>query len=149
MKEETNKYIHTSKGRGGSVSRRDHDQAYWRRAQLSGGTKQEERRNANAIRSSGEGVWGRGASLREAASPPESPHRKALREGARGRGLLFREAPSLAIKFPLKQSHDFAVFVYVNLLGGGKLGETGHRNDVARKGYHKARTRREPYCANG
>ena len=47
-------------------------------------------------RSSGEGVWGRGASLREAASPPESPHRTSLREGARGRGLLFREAPSLA-----------------------------------------------------
>ena len=59
-------------------------------------SKEESRRNSNAIRSSGEGVWGRGASLREAASPPESPYRKALREGARGRGLLFREAPSLA-----------------------------------------------------
>ena len=51
----------------------------------------------NASRSSGEGVWGRGASLREAASPPESPQPPtSLREGARGRGLLYREAPSLA-----------------------------------------------------
>ena len=51
----------------------------------------------NASRSSGEGGWGRGASLREAASPPESPQPPtSLREGARGRGLLYREAPSLA-----------------------------------------------------
>ena len=48
---------------------------------------------SNASRSSGEGVWGRGASLREAASPPESPHRKSLREGARGRGLLYQRSP--------------------------------------------------------
>ena len=40
---------------------------------LSGGTKHEEVDTSNASRSSGEGVWGRGASLREAASPPESP----------------------------------------------------------------------------
>ena len=32
-----------------------------------------ERTNSNPSHSSGEGVWGRGASLREAASPPESP----------------------------------------------------------------------------
>ena len=47
-------------------------------------------------RSSGVGVWGRGASLREAASPPESPHPLPLREGARGREPFFRKAPSLA-----------------------------------------------------
>ena len=73
---------------GGVPSPRDHNQVYRRRTHLSGGTKPEERRNPNANRSSGEGVWGRGASLREAASPPESPHCKSLREGARGRGLL-------------------------------------------------------------
>ena len=39
----------------------------------SGGTKPAEAHKPNASRSSGEGVWGRGASLREAASPPESP----------------------------------------------------------------------------
>ncbi len=38
-----------------------------------GGTTYAETHNSNASRSSGEGVWGRGASLREAASPPESP----------------------------------------------------------------------------
>ena len=59
-------------GRGGSVSRRDHNPVYRRRAHLSGGTKPAEARNPNASRSSRVGVWGRGASLREAASPPES-----------------------------------------------------------------------------
>ncbi len=63
----------TLAGRGGSVSRRDHNQAYRRRAQLSGGTNSAETTPPNASRSSGEGVWGRGASLREAASPPASP----------------------------------------------------------------------------
>ena len=82
--------------RGGSVSCRGLNQAAGNRAHLSGGTPYAEAHKPNASRSSGEGVWGRGASLREAASPPESPHRKALREGARGRGLLYREAPSLA-----------------------------------------------------
>ena len=57
-------------GRGGSVSRRDHNQAYRRPTALSGGTNSEEPANSIANRSSGEGVWGRGASLREAASPP-------------------------------------------------------------------------------
>ena len=48
---------------------------------LSGGIKLAEASNPNASRSSGEGSWGRGASLREAASPPD---------------------PSLAITYPLK-----------------------------------------------
>ena len=43
------------------------------------------RTRQNASYSSGEGVWGRGASLREAASPPESPpainERKEAYEG--------------------------------------------------------------------
>ena len=64
---------------------------------LSGGPPYAEAHKPNASRSSGEGVWGRGTSLREAASPPESPQPPtSLREGARGRGLLYREAPSLA-----------------------------------------------------
>ena len=54
---------------------------------------------------------GRGASLREAASPPSVPHPTlSLGEGARGRGLLFREAPSLAI-FTLSQSLSFAMMM--------------------------------------
>ena len=78
----------TLAGRGGSVSRRDHNQAYRRRTQRSGGTTYAEVLKPNASRSSGEGVWGRGASLREAASPPESPPKASFREGARGRGLF-------------------------------------------------------------
>ena len=70
------------------------------RPHLTGGTTYAEAHPPNAICSSGEGVWGRGASLREAASPPESPPHTSLREGARGRGLLFREAPSLAYICP-------------------------------------------------
>ena len=76
--------------RGGCVSRRGLNQVYRRTTALSGGTTYAEATNSNAIRSSGEGVWGRGASLREAASPPESPHRKPLRGGARGRGFSQR-----------------------------------------------------------
>ena len=64
----------TLAGRGGSVSRRDHNQAAGKPHPLSGGTKPEEAIKPNASYSSGEGVWGRGASLREAASPPEYPH---------------------------------------------------------------------------
>ena len=66
-------------GRGGSVSRRDHIQAYRRPPQLAGGTNFAEITNPNASRSSGEGGWGRGASLREAASPPESSPRHLYR----------------------------------------------------------------------
>ena len=85
-----------SAGRGGSVSRRDHNQATGNRAQLAWAHKSVGTHKPIPIHSSGEGVWGRGASLREAASPPEFPPKTSLREGARGRGLLFREAPSLA-----------------------------------------------------
>ena len=82
----------TLAGRGGSVSRRDHSQAYRRRAHLTGGTNYVEVPTSNASRSSGEGVWGRGASLREAASPPESPNASSFREGARGRGLFYQKS---------------------------------------------------------
>ena len=40
-------------GRGGSVSRRDHNQAYRRSTQLTGGTNYAEATNLNASRSSG------------------------------------------------------------------------------------------------
>ena len=107
-------------GRGGSVSRRDLNQAARNRTQLSGGTNSEETTTPNASRSSGgsaregllsekpppshihvlsyssgKGVWGRGASLREAASPPESPSypTSSLEEGARGRGLFYQKRP--------------------------------------------------------
>ena len=77
--------------------RRGHAQYAGSRPQLAGGTKPAAPNPPNASRSSGEGVWGRGASLREAASSPESPPKASFREGARGRGLFFRKGPSLAI----------------------------------------------------
>ena len=60
-------------GRGGSVSRRDHSQATRNRAHAAWAHKPEETHKPIPSYSSGEGVWGRGASLREAASPPEFP----------------------------------------------------------------------------
>ena len=56
-------------GRGGSVSRRDLTQLTRNRAHLSGGTTYAEVLTPIASYSSGEGVWGRGASLREAPLP--------------------------------------------------------------------------------
>ena len=63
----------TLAGRGGSVSRRDHNQATGNRTHLAWAHKSGEKLKSIPSHSSGEGVWGRGASLREAASPPESP----------------------------------------------------------------------------
>ena len=94
----------TQAGRGGSFSRRDHNQVTGNRVQLTGGIKSEEPYPPNASRSSGEGVWGRGASLREAASPPESPHPLPLREGARGRGFSQR---SRLPRIPISPHLDF------------------------------------------
>ncbi len=66
----------TLAGRGGSVSRRDHSPAYRRHAHLSGGTKPEETSQPKRQPLFGrEGSGGRGASLREAASPPRVPFR--------------------------------------------------------------------------
>ena len=64
----------TLAGRGGSVSRRDHSQAAGKRATSQAEPTKKKSHTSNASYSSGEGVWGRGASLREAASPPASPH---------------------------------------------------------------------------
>ena len=51
--------------------------------------------NSNASRSSGEGVWGGGASLREAASSPEFPLHSLFGREREG-GASLREAASLA-----------------------------------------------------
>ena len=53
--------------------------------------------NSNRSYSSGEGVWGRGASLREAASPPESPQPPSFGREREGGCFSIRKAPSLAI----------------------------------------------------
>ena len=56
-----------------------------KRAHLAWARKSEGRVKLIPSRSSGEGVWGRGASLREAASPPSSPKRSSS-EGGPGEG---------------------------------------------------------------
>ena len=83
--------------RGGSVSRRGLNQAYRRKTALPGGTPYAEATNSNASRSSGErGLGGEALLSEKRPLPPASPTPASLQEGARGRGLLYREAPSLA-----------------------------------------------------
>ncbi len=83
----------TPHGRGGSVSRRDLNQATGNRAHFTGGTKSAKSHKPNATCSSGEGVWGRGASLREAASPPESPTHRLFGRAREGGGFLSKKPP--------------------------------------------------------
>ena len=73
----------------------DHNQAYWRAPHLSGGTNYAETTPPNATRSSGEGVWGRGASLREAASPPRNlpPTRPLFEREREGGGFSAKKPP--------------------------------------------------------
>ena len=58
-------------GRGGFVSRRDRNQVAGNCAQLAWVRNSEGKVKSIPSYSSEEGVWGRGASLREAASPPD------------------------------------------------------------------------------
>ena len=67
----------TSAGRGGSVSRRDHNPKTENRVQLAWARTSKRAVKSIPSRSSGEGVWGGGASLREAASSPASPRHPA------------------------------------------------------------------------
>ena len=92
----------TQAGRGGSVSRRDHSHPAKNRVHLTGGTAYAEVRTSNASRSSGRGGLGRGASLREAASPPESPIHIFFGRGPGG-GASCKEAasPGVPLSFPL------------------------------------------------
>ena len=95
----------TLAGRGGSVSRRDHNQAYQRHVHAAWVRKSVGTHQPIPSRSSGEGVWGGGASLREAASSPESPSQNknplpSMQNGSgtmaayRRDGDYFRDAPS-------------------------------------------------------
>ena len=78
--------------RGGSVSRRDHNQAYRRRTHAAWAPKSEGKRTSLFPATLRErGVWGRGASLRSGLSPTSPP--PSFREGARGRGAFLQKAP--------------------------------------------------------
>ncbi len=94
-----------SAGRGGSVSRRDHNQATGNRAQLAWAHKSVGTHKPIPIHSSGEGVWGRGASLREAASPPEFPllvsSGGSAREGASLQRSPLPRIPRLSFAYAL------------------------------------------------
>ena len=88
-------------GRGGSVSRRDHNQVYRRRATFQAEATEKKCRNPNASRSSGKRGLGGEALLSEKRPLPQRLPHTSLRKGARGRVLLFREAPSLAITYSI------------------------------------------------
>ena len=88
-------------GRGASVSRRDHTQAYRKRAQLAWARKSEERIKPIPSYSSGEGVWGRGASLREAASPPAFPYPRLFKREREGGGFSEEKPPPSQVTLPV------------------------------------------------
>ena len=77
-------------GRGGSVSRRDHNQAYWKRAHSQADPTPKQRPNSIASRSSGGGP-GEGL-LSEKPPPPEYSHATASGGSAR-EGLLVEKLP--------------------------------------------------------
>ena len=108
-------------GRGGSVSRRDHNPKTRKRAHLAWARTSEGRTKPIPSRSSGEGVWGRGASLREAASPPESPHRSL--SGREREGGAFLKKGSLPRILSL--SHNFFE------KGLALFGKMGYNKDVS------------------
>ena len=76
-------------------------------------TTKKKSRTPNASCSSGEGVWGGGASLREAASSPESRPHKSLREGARGRSFSQRSClPRIPPHVPFLCSYFLSFYFY-------------------------------------
>ena len=81
------------KGRGGSVSRRDHNPKTRKRAHIAWAHNSKGKHESIPSYSSGEGVWGRGASLREAASPPESPPPQISSGGSAREGASRSEKP--------------------------------------------------------
>ena len=98
-------------GRGGSVSRRDHDQAAGTRAQLAGGASLEEESSLFPAALRERGVWGeRRFSQRSGLSPQHLPN-LSLREGARGRGFSQRSRlpriPPRFIPQKLSKLHSF------------------------------------------
>ena len=93
----------TLAGRGGSVSRRDHNPAAGTRAHLSGGTKPEEATNPNASRSSGErGLGGEALLSEKRPLPPASPPRSLFGREREGGGFSQRSPlPRKTLVLPL------------------------------------------------
>ena len=108
-------------GRGGSVSRRDHNRAYRRRTALAWAHKSKGTHKPIPSYSSGEGVWGRGASLREAASPPEFPHRNLFGREREGGGFSKEKPPPSQNTF----THSCAIRERIGRRRGERIGERG------------------------
>ena len=105
---------------------------------LSGGTKSAEPHKPNARRSSGErGLGGEVLLSEKRPLPPARPPPTSLREGARGRGLLFREVPSLAI-------HTFSFTLLPRRFWDG---EHRCRGDCGI--FHRSRDRSRPQTRRG
>ena len=85
-------------GHGGSVSRRDHNQLTGNRAQLTAAYCMEEKPPQTAATLRERGAGGEALLLEKRPLPQFRPA-PSLREGARGRVLLYREAASLAYPF--------------------------------------------------
>ncbi len=86
----------TLAGRGGSVSRRDHNQATGNRVHLTGGTTYAEATPPNASCSSGEGVWGEALLSEKRPLPQNLSNHSLFGREREGGGFSARKAPSLA-----------------------------------------------------
>ena len=81
-------------GRGGSVSRRDHNLPTGNRAQLTGGTTHAEAVNSNANRSSGErGLGGEALLSEKRPLPPAFPHPRLLGREREGGDFSSEKSP--------------------------------------------------------
>ena len=105
----------TLQGHGGSVSRRDLNQAYRKVIALAGGTNPEESHKPNASRSSGErGLGGEGLLSEKPPLPPASPSPRLFGREREGGDFSSRKVPSLAFT----SSQPMNVFdVFLGVLG--------------------------------
>ena len=67
----------------------------------------------------------------------------------RGRDPLIAASFRMRLSGGSEQTGDPAVFVHVDLLGGGHLGQTRHGHDLARQGNDEARTGADFQAAHG
>ena len=143
LRSPTNRLVssQTLAGRGGSVSRRDHNQAYRRRTQSQAEPIKEKSRNSNASRSSGGSA--REGLLSEKPPPSQYPHVRPLFGREREGGCFSEEKhpPSQSpIRLSLAQLCDFFLF------GVGATDDEDHQENGANVGEGRGQRRGE---ANG
>ena len=82
------------KGRGGSVSRRDHNQSAGNLTHLAGGTNSKEKHNSTANCSSGErGLGGEGLLSEKPPLPPAFPRSTVFPGGSAREGAFLQKGP--------------------------------------------------------